>query len=829
MNHHLMNASLRCFLPVFVLAGLFLNCSLAKAEAGSAQKLQFETPFADNQSEPVIVLRGQDARWQLQLTQHTNTNIAHDRTTAAQYRIEPSHVARISSEGLLTPLENGSAIIKARYENQTAEIAVKVQQMEHPLPVNFSQQIVPLFTKFGCNGGGCHGKASGQAGFRLSLLGAEPQEDYEHLVYESRGRRVFPALPESSLLLKKALNTSPHGGGQRLDQNSHEYRLLVRWIATGMPYGEQEDPYVTSIRVIPEQRVMSRSSQQQLSVVALYNNGDLEDITRTAQYESNQPDLASVDVNGKVQLTEQNGDVAIMARYQGNVAVFNATIPTGIDVAELPQERNLVDTHVFNKLKQLGIPPSEECEDSTFIRRVTLDIAGRLPTLEETSQFLSSTDPTKHEQVVDRLLNSQDYANHFAKKWSTILRNRRPSAAHQFKSFAFHQWLLDNFHQNRPYDQFVRDLLTANGSVETNPAVAWLGEVNSTEQRLEDSAQMFLGQRLQCAKCHHHPYEKWSQKDYYHMAAFFSTVSKKEGFSPEQPVYFSGRRTPSARHPKTNQTLKPAGLNSEELDISVDENPRAALVDWMSTPENPYFAKMLVNRYWKHFFSAGIVEPEDDMRVTNPPRNPELLDHLAEHFIESGFDLKQLIRTICSSTTYRLSSNGNAYNVGLSPNYARYYPKRLQAEVLLDAVDTVTESSTQFSGMPLQVKAMTLPDTSYNSYFLKVFGQPDSTTACECERSSEATLAQSLHLMNSEEVQSKLKQGNGLAARMAKSDQPIEVLIHNLYLTALSRTPEPAEVQTAKTYLESKSDSRQEAYEDLVWAILNSKEFLFNH
>ena len=664
----------------------------------------------------------------------------------------------------------------------------------------------------------------------MSLLGFEPREDFEHLVNEGRGRRLFPADPSQSLLLTKAINVAPHGGGQRLQADSHEYRLMLRWIAQGMPYGNETDAVVSRIEVIPNERTLTRNSSQQLSVVAHYSNGKTEDITRTAQFDSNNADLATVNESGLVKLAEQAGDAAIMARYQGKVGVFRVSVPLGAEVADWPAARNVVDEHVFAKLKSLGIPTSQLCDDSTFIRRATLDIAGRLPTLEESQAFLADKSETKFEAAVDRLLNSAEYADFFAKKWSAILRNKRDGQAEMFNSFAFHDWLRTSFYENKPYDQVVRELLTATGSVETNPAVAWYREVANTESRVEDAAQLFLGQRIQCARCHHHPFEKWSQADYFHMSAFFSKITPKEGSTPEQPMYVSRLGNAAAQHPKSGQSLQPAGLDGNKLEVTAIDDPRNGLVDWMVDPANPFFARSLANRYWKHFFERGLVEPEDDLRVTNPPANPALLDGLAKHFIDSKYDLKSLVRLICTSTTYRLSSEANEQNLADQSSYSRYYPKRLQAEVLLDAIDQVVGSTTAFDGMPAGTRAVSLPDTSFNSYFLTVFGRPDSASACECERSQEATLAQSLHLLNSSDVQAKLASENANPAKLAK-DSSVDHTTHlrELYMRSFSRQPTESELQVALSYIERKKANLREAYEDLVWALINSKEFVFNH
>ncbi len=529
-------------------------------------------------------------------------------------------------------------------------------------------------------------------------------------------------------------------------------------------------------------------------------------------------------------MTDQAGDAAIMARYQGKVGVFRVSVPLGAEVPTWPPTRNLVDEHVFAKLKILGIPASGLCDDSTFIRRVTLDIAGRLPTIEEAQQFLADSSETKYDAAVDRLLDSPEYADYFAKKWSAILRNKRDGQGEMFNSFAFHDWLRSSFYENKPYDTLVRELLTASGSVETNPAVAWYREVSNTESRVEDAAQLFLGQRIQCARCHHHPFEKWSQADYFHMSAFFTKVTPKEGATPDQPKFVSRLGNASAQHPKSGQALQPAGLDGDKLELGVIEDPRQGLADWMVAPENPFFARSLANRYWKHFFERGLVEPEDDMRVTNPPANPALLDGLAKHFVDSKYDLKSLVRLICTSSTYRLSSEATEQNLADRTSYSRYYPKRLQAEVLLDAIDQVVGSTTAFEGMPAGTRAVSLPDTSFNSYFLTVFGRPDSASACECERSQEATLAQSLHLLNSNDVQSKLASDASIPAKLA-TDSSIDHPTHlkGLYMRAFSRQPTEEELQTALSYIERKKANLREAYEDLVWALINSKEFVFNH
>ena len=780
---------------------------------------------------PRLTLHGRDARAQLLVTGLTAQQLEQDVTRQVAYSLEPTGLIELAADGLVKPLASGVTTVSVSLPNGVAtKFEIEAAGFGEVPPVNFANQIIPIFTKGGCNGGGCHGKAAGQNGFKLSLLGFEPREDFEHLVIESRGRRLFPAAPERSLLLTKATNETPHGGGQRVEKDSHEYRLLVRWIAQGMPYGNESDPVLSSIVVTPAQRLLAKHASQQLSVLATYSDGTTEDITRTVQYESNNTDMASVSPNGLVTAASGAGDVAVMARYQGRVSVFRASLPQGATMKSWPTPQNFVDEPVLAKLQTLGIPMTDVCSDSEFLRRVTLDIAGRLPTLGETREFLSGEQADKRSRAVDRLLDSPDYADNFALKWSAILRNRRPTAGHQIGSFGFHDWIRQSLEMNKPYDQFVREIITASGSPDVNPPVAWFREVSNIESRTEDAAQLFLGQRLQCARCHHHPFEKWAQDDYYHFAAFFSLVSQKGGATPEQPVFVSKSGQPRANNPKNGHSLAPAGLDAQPLSDDVSGDPRVALADWMTAPDNPYFARVYVNRMWKHFFARALVEPEDDMRVTNPASNEELIDALANHFIATKFDMKELVRSICNSRVYQSASSVNDHNATDHTAYSRYYPKRLTAEVLLDALDHITGTTTSFQGMPSGTRAVSLPDTGFSSYFLTVFGRPESTTACECERVQTANLAQSLHLLNSKEVQAKLADDRGRAAMLAAdTTRGHAQKVEEIYLLAMSRKPTDEETQTAVAYLEKKQANLRTAYEDLIWAVINSKEFLFNH
>jgi len=710
-------------------------------------------------------------------------------------------------------------------------------------PLSFVRDIQPILTKTGCNAGACHAKAiTGQRGFRLSVLGFEPEEDYEAIVKQGKGRRVFPPAPEESLLITKGAAIVPHTGGKKIEPGSEHYQTLVRWIAEGMPYEQKNEPKLTEIAVEPARITLKPKTAQQLKVTARYSDGSSRDVTKLALFEANDTAMASATDSGLVQTQDLPGNVAVMVRFGGKVSVCSVSVPLGAPVDVLPPVKNFIDQHVFANLKQIGIPPSPICDDSTFLRRVSLDIGGRLPTLEETKAFTADKAPDKRDRAVEALLNSPDYADFFANKWTALLKNQRTEAADITSNFAFHAWMRDSLLANTPYDQIVRQILASTGTIVSNPPVAWYKRVKEPTTQVEDVAQLFLGVRMQCAQCHHHPFERWTQAEYYQMAAFFSQIGRKPTAIAGEDLIFHKRGTAQTEHRKTRVMLKPAGLGEPALDIAPDDDPRLALADWMSKKDNPFFAKALVNRYWKHFFKRGLIEPEDDLRDTNPPTNPELLDALSKHFLDSNYDLKSLVRVIAQSHAYQLSAMPNEHNAVDRQAYSHYYPKRMTAEVLLDSIDMVTASKTDFADLPAGTRAISLPDNSYTraSPFLKVFGRPDNTSVCECERVSSASLAQSLHLMNAPDVKAKLTAANGRAEQLTKAEMPEPKRIRELYLAAYSREPTADEVKIAETHLmKPRNDAagkpldsqraKRNGYEDLLWALMNTKEFLFNH
>ncbi|MDA1014538.1 MAG: DUF1553 domain-containing protein [Planctomycetota bacterium] len=791
--------------------------------AGNLTSLVFEAT-----NEPI--LHGPDSRRQLLVTGKYSSGQEHDLTPKTAFSVAPAGVLTIGADGFATPVGEGKATVTAMAAGQTAKLELTVERFNEELPINFPNQIVPVLTKLGCNTGGCHGKANGQNGFKLSLLGFYPHEDYEYLVKENQGRRIFPSSPEFSLLLTKPANLLPHGGGKRIDPGSFEWQLITRWIEQGTPYGNDTDPTVERIEVFPKTRRMNRGADQQLVVVAHYSDGSTQDVSRMVKFDSNDSEMAEVTATGLVKTQDVPGEVAVMVRFRDHVTVFRAVIPMGVKFTS-PANKNFVDEHVFARLQTLGIPPSPVCDDATFIRRVTVDIGGRLPTAKEVADFLASKVPQKRDQLIDRLVASPDYADLFANKWTSVLRNQRTGNSGKTVTIGFHKFVRDAMVANMPYSQFVNTLLTATGDARAVPAANWFAQVPTAIGRAEDVSQLFLGLRIQCARCHHHPFEKWTQDDYYGLTAFFTQIqgaAGKQKADKSMVISFKPAK-PQSLNPRTKQNVSPTPLDAEPLEIDPKVDARIAFAGWLTGPENKFFARTVVNRYWKHFFGRGIVEPEDDMRVTNPPSNPALLDALESNFIKSGFNLKLLVQTICRSNTYQLTSIPNDFNADDKQNYSRHYARRFQAEVLLDSIDQVTNSKTVFKDLPAGTRAIQLPDNSFDTYFLSVFGKPKAATACECERTDDANLAQSLHLLNSPEVQAKLSAKGARAELLSLAqDRPHTDRITEMYHWVYARPPKAHELELIQKHLDASADMKQ-AYEDVLWALLNTKEFLFNH
>jgi hypothetical protein len=698
------------------------------------------------------------------------------------------------------------------------------------------RDIEPVLTRFGCNAGACHGKQRGQNGFQLSLLGFDPAFDLDALTREARGRRIFPAAPEQSLILLKATAAVPHGGGRRFEPGSPPYALLRDWIAAGTPRDPADAPRPVQLAIEPAERIMEPGAELSLRVTVEFSDGTREDVTELAAFHSNESTIAAVSPEGRVRAGTIPGEAAIAARFRGQFATCLVTIPLPGSVpdslyAELPR-KNFIDGYVWDKLKRLGITPSEPAPNETFLRRAYLDVIGRLPTPDEARAFLADTAAGKRERLVEHLLERPEYADHWANKWADLLRPN-PYRVGIKAVFNLDAWIRDQFRRNVPYDEFVRRIVTARGSTwERTPATIFRDR-RDPEELTTMISQLFLGIRLECARCHHHPFEVWGQDDFYGFAAYFARVGRKgTGLSPPisggEEIVFADKRG-EVKHPLTGAVLAPRPLfGAAPADEGPD--PRRALAAWITAPENPYFAQVIVNRVWADLMGRGIVEPVDDLRATNPPSNGPLLEALAADFRAQGCDLKHLIRTILTSHVYALSSIPNERNIADTRNYSRHYRQRLRAEVLLDAVCDITGVPERFDAAPPGTRANALWTVRNESLFLDTFGRPDPNQDPPCERVADTSVTQALHLMNAPGLHAKVTNDDGLPARLAAAGQNADQVAEELYLRVYARLPADEERQIVAEVLAEAGDdpkARRAAVEDLLWALLNTPEFLF--
>lgn len=698
--------------------------------------------------------------------------------------------------------------------------------------VTFEHDIQPLLTRFGCNAGACHGKARGQNGFALSLLGFHSDFDYDALVRQARGRRIFPSSPEDSLLLLKASGQLPHGGGLRFDIGTRPYKLLRDWIAAGAPQTPASAPKLVRVVVEPQQQSLAPKEQYPLRVRAEYSDGSYRDVTEATAFQSNDAAIASVSADGVLKAGPVRGETAVMARYMNHIAVCAVMIPLPGEVDPqsydlLPREHRL-DSLVWEKLERLGMLPSDQAADATFHRRAFLRLIGRQPTPEETLAFLADDEPTKRRKLIDYLLDQPEYADFWANKWADLLRPN-PYRVGIKAVWTLDAWLRNAFRQNMPYDQFVRELVAARGSTWRNGATVIFRDRPTTVEIGASVSQLFLGVRLECAKCHHHPFEVWSQDDFFGFAAFFARVGHHGGLSPpisggEELIYV--KRTGQLKHGLTDEPVRPKTLTGESIDIDAQSDPRDALVDWMTDSANPYFAHVMANRVWAELLGRGIVEPIDDIRVTNPATNQPLLDYLARDFRNSGYDVQHLIRTIATAHVFGLSSTPHDRNASDVNNFSRYYRQRIRAEVLLDAVNDILGTEEVFAAMPPGSRATQLWTHRSASMFLDTFGRPDPNQDPPCERTTDSTTPQILHLMNSPQLNAKLAADTARPALLAASDLTNEEVVVDAYLRVYCRNPTDDELAKASATLPTDGERRLQV-EDLFWALLNTPEFLF--
>lgn len=778
-----------------------------------------------------VVLDGPEARQQL-IAESSAGRYQEDLTGAAVWTSSDPRVAAVDKNGFVSPVGDGEAVVTAAANGLSASVRVVVKRSHAPFTWSFRNHVIPVLTKMGCNQGACHGALAGKNGFKLTLRGYDPDVDYDTLTRQSAARRISLEDPAASLVLQKATFSIPHGGGLRFKKDSLEYRVIREWIGAGTPPPSAGDPEVTGLEVYPASAVLKEGAAQQLVVRAKYSNGALADVTRWVKYSSNNEGVAGVDDNGLVKMNGA-GEAAVTLYYSSKVLYARLTVPFKNEIASSAYEafprRNYIDDLVVAKLKALNIAPSGLAGDPVFIRRAYLDAAGILPTAEEVENFLAGKSPDKRAKLIDDLLKRDEFVDRWAYKWSDLLlvnsRKLRPQ-----QMWSFYDWIRDSVKSNKPWDQFAREIFTGTGSTREHGALNYFVLHKNPIDLSENAAQAFLGQRITCARCHNHPLEKWTQKQYYEMANLFSRVGLKNDGA--DTVVFA-KASGDINHPRLLRPLPPTPLDGNSLPLEAQVDRRLAFATWLTSPRNPFFARSLTNRVWANFMGRGLVHPEDDVRATNPASNEDLLSALTNDFVKHGFDVQYLIRTIMNSGAYQLSSEANATNQNDDVFYSRYLVKRLPAEVILDAMSQVTGVATNFTGYPAATRAMQLPDSQVPSQFLVSFGRPLRNICDSSERSSDPNVAQALHVINGETLNKKISSPDGYAALYLKLGLSERRILEQLFLSAYSRYPADDErerlTQALAAPWNEKSDARKQALEDLMWAMLTSKEFLFNH
>lgn len=782
-----------------------------------------------------ITLAGPEARQRLLVQRVEDGRIGVELRNGLQFTSSNEAVARVV-DGVLTPTGNGRATISVNGEGKTVTANVVVEKFDVPHVWNYRNQVQSVLSKTGCNMGACHGAAAGKNGFRLSLRGYDPEGDYLTLTRQARGRRIVPHDPGRSLLLTKPTGAIPHKGGLRFREDSLEYRVLSEWIAQGQHGPSAEDPRITQLEILPKAVRLSAGDKQSLVVRAHFSDGHVEDVTRWAKYTSTNHTACSVDDNGMVTVNG-SGEGAIVAWYLAQNVVATVTVPYAQAVSPeaytIAPDANVIDRLVIEKLRALNMPPSPICSDSEFLRRSHLDTIGMLPTADEVTHFLSNTDPLKRQKLIDDLLTRPAFVDYWTYQWSDILllsgSRLRPEA---LKSFS--NWIREHVVANTPWDRFVREIVTSKGNTIENGAANFFALHQDPLDMAETTSMAFLGMSINCARCHDHPLEKWTNDDYYGMASLFSRVRGKgwggdfRGGDGNRTIFLADRG--ELIQPRVAKAQLPRPLDGTAMSFEDLTDRREHLAKWLTSPENPYFSRAIANRIWANFLGVGLVENVDDLRLTNPASNELLLTALAEHLTQNQYDLKSLMRLILNSQTYQRSSHVLPENAADQRFYARYYPRRLKAEVMLDAVSDVTGVMTPFKDIPAGTRTLQLKDTAVASYFLDTFGRPERVLTCTCERSDEPSMTQVLHLANGKTLLEKLESKDGRITKWIDEKATPEQIVDQLYLSALSRLPtENEKTRLVAALAEVSENDRRPAFEDVVWSVLTSREFLFQH
>lgn len=822
------------------LLALFL-CAAATATASALppgegdRKDLIGQPTAIQIAPNAVTLTGVRGAQQLVVTgQYPNAQVR-DLTAAVEVKVEPVGIVEVSDGLFLRGKKDGTAKLTVTANGKTATTTITVEKMTEATPVSFRNDVVAAMNVGGCNMGACHGTPSGKNGFKLSLRGYDPAADYLQLSRDQFGRRSDKHDPMASLFLLKGMGRVPHEGGSRFGPSSLPAEMIAGWLGEGMQDDAATLPAVQSVTVLPGSRVqLAPARWQQLAVMATFADKKVRDVTRLTNFSSSDPAVADVSPTGMVEF-KRPGEVAILCRYleeMVSVRLMYLEPREGFKWPNVP-EVNLVDKHVFAKLKQMTILPSDLCTDYEFVRRAYLDAIGRLPTIPESKAFLADKAADKRTKLIDSLLTQPEFSDFWTLKWADVLRSSRKTI--QLKgSHAFHEWLRDKIADNTPIDVMVKELLTANGNTFNNPPANYYRIAKDPLSLAESTAQLFMGVRMQCAKCHNHPFERWTQDDYYGFAAWFARVKQKPepgAAKAAQPVaaevIFSVREG-EVTQPRSGKVMKPRYISVGDADVKPGQDRREALAEWLASPGNPFFAKSVANRVWFHLMGKGIVDPVDDFRDSNPSCNDELLDALAKDFAARKFDLRHLVRTIMNSRSYQLSAVPNETNKDDAKYFSHAVTKLLTAEQLLDALCDVTAVPEKFAGLPAGTRATQLVDGEVNHPFLKAFGQPARELACECERESDGNLGQALQLINGPTVNEKVRNaGNRLGTLLTAKKGEAEIL-DDIYHAALARPAFDDEKKVALAHIAKGADKRK-AWEDVLWAVINTREFLFRH
>ncbi|MCX7664079.1 MAG: DUF1549 and DUF1553 domain-containing protein [Gemmataceae bacterium] len=753
--------------------------------------------------------------------------LSRDVTTEAKATLLNPALAKLEGN-LLKPVADGTTELKIEFGGKTFQVPVKVRDANTDRPISFRLDVMPIFMRAGCNSGSCHGAARGKDGFRLSLFGFDPEGDHFRLTREINGRRINLALPSEGLLMEKAAGLVPHTGGQKIQKGDAYWNELIRWHEAGAPNDLPSVATVTDVEVYPKRAVMDgKGAKQRMVVRAKYSDGTDRDVTSLALFLSSNDNSGKISSDGVVEAVER-GEAFVMARFSTfTVGSPFIMLPKGLkfDFPNVP-ENNYIDTLIHKKLRDLRMAPSELCTDEDFVRRVYIDVVGLLPTVEEYEKFMKDPAPNKREKLVDELLARKEFAELWVMKWAELLQIRSSNQVPYKSTLRDDNWLQDKSARNVPVNEWVQELLCATGGTFKNPATNYYQNETDILKISENVAQVFMGMRTQCAQCHNHPFDRWTMDDYYGFAAFFTQIGRKGGGDDPREIIIFNSGGGEQRHPVGGRVMPPKFLGGKVPDVA-GKDRRKVLAEWLASPENPYFATNLSNMVWAHFFGQGIIHEVDDVRVSNPASNEELLQTLGKKFTEYKYDFKKLVRDICTSRTYQLSTKPNPSNEFDTRNFAKQSVRRIRAETLLDIISQVTETKNKFPGLPLGARAVQIVDGNVSNYFLTTFGRATRESVCSCEVKLEPTLSQSLHLLNGDATTNRIRQGGLINKRLAEK-VPIEKIIEELYLRSLSRKPSAKEMEKLMAAINADPDKTR-SLEDVFWALMNTREFMFNH